>query len=110
MGLFDEIRRALEEAMSEQQSTTMPGRSVPRQAPPKSLEKAPPKRDPPPRPVQAPAPVKHVPSAAGTVSVREPSKRVELHKALAERSGLRQAMLMKDILDRPRSLSPWRGR
>ena len=108
MGLFDEIRRALEEAMSEQQSTAMPGRSAPRQAPPKPLEKAPPKRDPP-RPVQAP-PVKHVPSAAGTVSVREPSKRVELHKALAERSGLRQAMLMKDILDRPRSLSPWRGR
>lgn len=107
MGLFDEIRRALEEAMTEQQTTAMPGRSVPRQVPPKPVEKTPPKRDPP-RPVAAP--VKHIPSAAGTVSVREPSKRVELHKALAERSGLRQAMLMKDILDRPRSLNPWRGR
>lgn len=109
MGLFDEIRRALEEAMTEQQTTAMPGRSGPRSVPPKTIEKAPPKRDPP-RPVSPPAPVKHVPSAAGTVSVRAPSKRVELHKALAERSGLRQAMLMKDILDRPRSLNPWRGR
>jgi hypothetical protein len=112
VGLFDEIRRALEEAMTEQQTTAMPGRTTPRQAPPaaKTAEKPAPKREPP-RPSTPPAaPVKHVPSAAGKVSQRTPSKQVELHKALSERQGLRQAIVLKEILDRPRSLNPWRGR
>ena len=111
MGLFDEIRRALEEAMTEQQTTAMPGRTTTRQVPPatKAAEKPVQKREPP-RPSAPSAPVKHVPSAAGKVSQRTPSKQVELHKALSERQGLRQAIVLKEILDRPRSLNPWRGR
>lgn len=108
MGLLDEILRSLQEAAEEARNE---GRPVPRQRPPPRYATAQP--EPEPEPVQAAPPPRPRPRPQAVPTVAETQGRphrsaIELHELLGDRSRLRTAVLLAEVLGRPKALR--RGR